>query len=273
MAQNNQWKRQYKLSERVPDVPAFEDLIISTDGKGLVHIEHGSAVVDISNGSAFVYHRITAKPSTALDTLLSEANEPVDENVPDSAFIRVGPIQVNTINPIMKNLDLDDSETAMLLLVPQDLANIDGKGPGTWTDSMQRICDINGYPGVNGIAFWNHHLSEDSYETLCCYNIQQDASYARSYKGQVTTGLFMATEEIIMDHLYPRRDELAERGAPFLKEIFSGEAEHKVWAANENPDHPANAKSINFPSCASGWEEKNGSKQSAIVVALAFNHN
>jgi len=105
-------------------------------------------------------------------------------------------VQLNKISQYLA--DLPDTATATLLVCPQDLANIDGGGLGTWVNSIKRIRDIKGYHGLDGMEIYDRPETArgTTYEKAWADQIKAAFAQAQSSGQEVTTGLFMAVRSV-----------------------------------------------------------------------------
>ncbi len=126
-------------------------------------------------------------------------------------MISLGTIQLNSISPHMSVLP--DEARAEILVAPQDLARIDGRGLDTFTGSIERIKDIKGYCGLQGMRLSDHSAATPtiSYEHDLYRNLARDFAEAWISGREVTTSLFLPTEPLLR-HIYAERRALRERG-------------------------------------------------------------
>ncbi len=167
------------------------------------------------------------------------------------------------LNKISQSLaDLPDTATATLLVSPQDLANIDGGGVGTWVNSIQRIRDIKNYHGLDGMEILDGvEIFDDmgiydapvgmrivaTYEKALADQIKAAFARAQSSGQEVTTGLFMPTKQLVdgreigsrdvsVDtNLYSKRKEIGKQGDEFItRHSATMLCESEQWAATEH---------------------------------------
>lgn len=278
-------------------VVRFNGLTVSIDGNGQVKLETGDVTVDIANGSTTVYGgNVTAHTdgTVQLKAPVAEQTNAPKESVgviassvdvksfsPDNSIIRAGTVQLNKISQYLA--DLPDTATAELLVSPQDLANIDGGGLGTWVNSVKRIRDIEGYHGLDGMEIYDRPETArcNTYEKAWADQIKAAFAQAQSSGKEVTTGLFMPTKQLVHGreigsgdvsvdtNLYSKRKEIGRQGDEFITRRGSGSA-HWQWSAAEDPDHSSNVYNVDFTDGGVDWVRKDNLSLSSRPVALAL---
>ncbi|MCB1532531.1 MAG: hypothetical protein KDJ35_06660 [Alphaproteobacteria bacterium] len=200
---------------------------------------------------------------------------------PDNAFIRAGTVQLNKISQYLA--DLPDTATATLLVSPQDLANIDGGGLGTWVNSVKRTGEIKGYHGLDGMEVYDrpHWAPDVSLEEDITRKIKILLDFAQSSGKEVTTGLFMPMKQLLHGreigsgdvtvdtNLCSKRKEIGKQGYKFITKDGSDNASC-YWSANEDPVNSSIVYNVCLTDGVDDWVHKDGLKLFSIPVALAF---
>ena len=250
-----------------PAVVRFNGLTVTTDRNGNVKLENGLVTVDIADGNTSVFGgNVTAHTDGTVQlkaTAPEQTNAPsrssgviassvdVKSFSPDNSMIRAGTVRLNKISRFLS--DLPDIATATLLVSPQDLANIDGGGLGTWVNSIKRIREIEGYHGLDGMEVYDRpqHAPNVTLEENITNYIRALFYRAQSSGQEVTTGLFMPTKQLVHGrelgsgdvtvdtNLYSKRKEIGKQGDEFITEHSSGIAAetlnaHMLWSATES---------------------------------------
>ncbi len=198
---------------------------------------------------------------------------------PDNSIIRAGTVQLNKISQYL--VDLPDIATATLLVSPQDLANIDGGGLDTWVNSIERIRDIEGYHGLDGMEIYDRPETArgTTYEKAWADQIKAAFAQAQSSGKEVTTGLFMPTKQLVHGceivsgdvtvdtNLYSMRKEIGKQGDEFITRSGPLKALWQ-WSATERPDLSLFVSSVVFTDGDGFWGEKDYSRLSSRPVAL-----
>ena len=200
---------------------------------------------------------------------------------PDNSIIRAGTVQLNKISQYLT--DLPDTATAELLVSPQDLANIDGSGLGTWLNSIKRIRDIEGYHGLDGMKIYDRRETARgiTYEKAWADQIKAAFAQAQSSGKEVTTGLFMPTMQLVRGrevlsgdvtvdtNLYSKRKEIGKQGDEFITRRGSDNA-HWQLSATEVPDLSTYVYTVNFTDGVDDWALKDFGRLPSRPVALAL---
>jgi hypothetical protein len=276
-----------------PAVVRFNGLTVTTDGNGNVKLENGRVTVNIADGNTSVFGgNVTAHTDGTVQLkapVAEQTNAPgviassldVKSFSPDNSIIRAGTVQLNKISQYLA--DLPDTATAELLVSPQDLANIDGGGLGTWVNSIKRIRDIEGYHGLNGMEIYDRPETArgTTYEKAWADQIKAAFAQAQSSGKEVTTGLFMPTKQLVHGreigsgdvtvdtNLYSKRKEIGKQGDEFITKRGSGLARWQ-WSATEHPDYSSSVYSVDFTDGDVGWGHKDLFSLSSRPVALAL---
>jgi hypothetical protein len=279
-----------------PAVIRFNGFTVSTDGYGNVKLETDRVTAHIADGDTVIYggnvtthtdgiviqlkapaEEQTNTPDNSIDVISSSVD--VKSFSPDNSIIRAGTVQLNKISQYLD--DLPDTATATLLVSPQDLANIDGGGLGTWVESVQRIRDIKNYHGLDGMEIYDHPGTArgTTYEKALADQIKAAFAQAQSSGQEVTTGLFMPTKQLVdgreigsddvsVDtNLYSKRKEIGKQGDEFITKRGSDDARWQ-WSATEYPDYSSNVCNVDFTDGVGVWVRKYPSRLSSRPVAL-----
>ena len=174
-----------------------------------------------------------------------------------------------------------------MLVAPQDLANIDGGGLGTWDESIQRIREIKNYHGLDGMEIYDPPQNDSEtargtpYEKAWADQIKAAFAQAQLDRKEVTTGLFMPTKQLVhgrdlfshivtLDtNLYSKQKEIGKQGDEFITKISSG-FDFWQWSAAENPALSSFVYGVEFTNGNGDWDVKNRLSMSARPVALAL---
>lgn len=303
--------REFSLGDDFgPAVFHFNGLTVSTNGNGQVKLETGSVIVDISNGNTTVYGgNVTAHTDGTVQSkapIVEQTNAPksssgviapsvdVKSFSPDNSIIRAGTVQLNKISQYLA--DLPDTATAKLLVSPQDLANIDGGGLGKWIDSINRIRNIKGYHGLDGMEIYDRPETESGvtyekarpYEKAWADHIKAAFAQAQSSGKEVTTGLFMPTKQLVHGceiksddvsvdtNLYSKRKEIGKQGDKFItgrRNFFArcgSDYARWQWSATEYLFNSSNVYAVSFKKGVDTWVHKSYDRLSSRPVALAL---
>lgn len=294
---NNQGRELSLGDDFGPAVVRFNGLTVTTDGNGNVKLENGRVTVDIADGNTSVFGgnviahtdgtvqlkapvaEQTNAPNNSSGVIASRVD--VKSFQPGNAIIRAGIVQLNKISQYLA--DLPDTATAQLLVSPQDLANIDGGGLGTWVNSVKRIRKIEGYHGLDGMRVFDRPETARGtpYEKAWADQIKAAFAQAQSSGKEVTTGLFMPTKQLVHGreigsgdvtvetNLYSKRKEIGKQGDEFITRRGSGNA-HWQWSATEDPVYSSNVCNVDFTDGGDCWDHKGSSRLSSRPVALAL---
>jgi hypothetical protein len=191
---------------------------------------------------------------------------------PGNAIIRLGTVQLNKISQYLAGLP--DTATAELLVCPQDLAKIDGRGLGTWDSSVRRIYDIKGYHGLDGMEIETE--KDPTYEQAWATRLKAAFEQARFLSQIVTTGLFMPTKQLVHGrainsdnvtvetNLYSKKSEIGKQGDDFVESGNAG----WLWSSNMHWYHDVYA--VNFKDGSDNWGSAYHYALSSRPVALAL---
>lgn len=200
---------------------------------------------------------------------------------PDNSIIRAGTVQLNKISQYLA--DLPDTAKAELLVSPQDLANIDGGGLGTWVNSIKRIRDIEGYHGLDGMEIYDRPETarDTTYEKAWADQIKAAFAQAQSSGKEVTTGLFMPTKQLVHGreigsrdvtvdtNLYSKRKEIGKQGDEFITKSGSDGARWQ-WSPTESPGHSSGVYIVDFTDGDDVLDPKDYVSLSSRPVALTI---
>ncbi len=274
-----------------PAVVRFNGLTVTTDGNGNVKLENGRVTVDIADGNTSVFGGNVIAHTDGTVQLIAPAPEQTNApgviasrvEVKGSSIIRAGTVQLNKISQYLAGLP--DTAKAELLVSPQDLANIDGGGLGTWVDSITRIRDIKGYHGLDGMRVFDRPETAPhiSLEEDIANHIKLLLAFAQSSGKEVTTGLFMPTKQLVHGreigsgkvtvdtNLYSKRKKIGKQGDEFITKRGSVDA-HWQLSATENPDGSSYVYVVDFTDgVVDVWDHKGRIRLSSRPVALRFN--
>ncbi len=275
-----------------PAIIHFSDVTvnISTDGHGRVKVETGGVTVNIADGQVtscteegskirVLQAKTHHKPDGANSSAVISSHVNKKSFSLDNGVIRAGKIEINKISPYMRLLP--DTATATLLVSPEELADIDGDGLGTWNDSIRRIGDIKDYHGLDGIPLLDRHKTAKhlSYERKLAFSLAD--TFLRAYSSQkpVVTGWFMPTKSILdgcypnsgdiilKNNLYAKQEEIAKKGDFFVSKTGSA-LSHWWLSATENPNEYNEAYFVDFTDRNGGWVYKDQFALPVCPVAL-----
>jgi|MDSW01.1.fsa_nt_gb hypothetical protein len=224
-------------------------------------------MVDTSDIKAFISNtltRIFAKSNTSgvqAQSVNAKAFSLSNRMIP------IGTIQLNKISPHMTVLP--GEARAEVLVAPQDLAKIDGRGLDTFSGSIERIKDLQEYCGLQGMRLSDHSAATPtiSYEHDLYRNLARDFAEAWISGRDVTTSLFLPTEPLLR-HIYAERGALRERGGEaFIPRHGEMNGPH-YWTGTEVVENAGHGVSVRFTNGQAKSYDKENYALSARPVAL-----
>lgn len=247
--------------------------------------EYGRVAVVVGDREIIIPKKGDVKIIRKRGSIGSAFGVDVKSFLPTNAIIPVGVLQLNKIS--RRLTDLPDTARATLLVAPQDLANIDGKGLDTWNNSIERIRNIRGYHGLDGMEIYDHLPSsrDISYERDWAGQIKFAFAQAQLFKCRITTGLFMPTTPLmwIPENEYSGDEHTRTNllyGSDII-EMYGGDAfidddssdtdeeqPSSYFSSSEIITDPTDAAFIQFDWREPQWEKKNEVRGSTRPVAL-----
>ncbi len=188
---------------------------------------------------------------------------PLDKITETPGLISGGEIPLNKVSRYL-GTDIPDEATAELLWAPENLADMDGKGLGTWNDSFDRVCDVKNYNNLGSLQSFPFSKQDSMYERLVANAIKIAFRKASMYMQDVKTGLFIPTDsllcgrepgsdaEVIKNNLYATQDDVAQQGKPLITEEFG----LTNWFLSASQDTKGYARAVNLERSPASKGEK-----------------
>lgn len=225
-------------------------------------------MVDKSDIKAFISNTLTRIFGRSNTGIVTAQNIDAKAFSLSNRMVPLGTIQLNKISPGMAVLP--DEARAEILVAPQDLAKIDGRGLDTLYGSIERIKALTDYCGLKGMRLSDHSSKTPtiSYAHDLYRNLARDFAEAWISGRDVTTSLFLPTEPILQ-HIYAAKGTLREKGGEaFIPRGLGTMNGPHYWSGTESGEDIGQGVSIRFTNGQTRTYDKSSYALSARPVAL-----